>query len=93
MDEYSEPHRPHKILYASLYANVTPSFVVDISAQFEARMAALLSYASQWPVAEPTREKLVALCAATAIVCYPLAVLATLVELVLRKWKGLFGRS
>jgi len=28
------PHRPHKILYASLYANVTPSFVVDITPQF-----------------------------------------------------------
>jgi bacillithiol biosynthesis deacetylase BshB1 len=48
LDEYSEPHRPHKILYSSLYANVTPSFVVDISAQFEARMAALLSYRSQY---------------------------------------------
>ncbi len=48
LDEYSEPHRPHKILYASLYANVTPSFVVDISGQFEQRMAALLSYKSQY---------------------------------------------
>ncbi len=48
LDEYSEPHRPFKILYSSLYANVTPSFVVDISAQFERRMAALLSYRSQY---------------------------------------------
>ncbi len=48
LDEYSEPHRPHKMVYASLYANVTPSFVVDISGQFEARMAALLSYQSQY---------------------------------------------
>ncbi len=48
LDEYSEPHRPHKILYSALYANVTPSFVVDVSAQFEARMAALLSYRSQY---------------------------------------------
>ena len=48
LDEYSEPHRPYKVIYASLYANVTPSFVVDISAQFEARMAALLSYQSQY---------------------------------------------
>ncbi|HZU27027.1 MAG TPA: bacillithiol biosynthesis deacetylase BshB1 [Bryobacteraceae bacterium] len=44
----TEPHRPFKILYSSLYANVTPSFVIDISAQFERRMAALLSYASQY---------------------------------------------
>jgi bacillithiol biosynthesis deacetylase BshB1 len=48
IDEYSEPHRPQKILYASLYADVKPSFIVDISAQFERRMAALLSYASQY---------------------------------------------
>jgi bacillithiol biosynthesis deacetylase BshB1 len=48
LDEYSEPYRPQKIIYASLYANVTPSFVVDISGQFEARMAALLSYESQY---------------------------------------------
>jgi bacillithiol biosynthesis deacetylase BshB1 len=48
LDEYSEPHRPYKVIYASLYANVTPSFVVDISSQFEGRMAALLSYKSQY---------------------------------------------
>ncbi|NUN02961.1 MAG: PIG-L family deacetylase [Bryobacteraceae bacterium] len=27
LDEYSEPHRPSKVIYSSLYANVTPSFV------------------------------------------------------------------
>ncbi len=48
LDEYSEPHRPFKILYASGYADVRPSFIVDISAQFERRMAALLSYTSQY---------------------------------------------
>ena len=48
LDEYSAPHRPYKVIYASLYANVKPSFVVDISGQFEARMAALLSYESQY---------------------------------------------
>ena len=48
LDEYSDPHRPEKVVYSSLYANVTPSFVVDISAQFERRMAALLSYVSQY---------------------------------------------
>ena len=48
LDPYTEPHRPMKVLYASLYANVTPSFVVDISAQFDRRMAALLSYRSQY---------------------------------------------
>ena len=48
LDEETEPHRPAKILYSSLYANVTPSFVVDISAQFERRMAALFAYDSQY---------------------------------------------
>ncbi len=44
----SVPHRPFKVIYASLYANVTPSFVVDITAQFERRMKALLAYRSQY---------------------------------------------
>src|SRR3954454_15655426 len=44
----SEPHRPFKILYSSIYADVKPSFIVDISAQFERRMTALLSYTSQY---------------------------------------------
>jgi bacillithiol biosynthesis deacetylase BshB1 len=48
LDETTPPHRPFKILYSSLYANVTPSFVVDISRQFERRMRALLSYRSQY---------------------------------------------
>jgi N-acetylglucosamine malate deacetylase 1 len=48
LDEYSEPHRPQKILYASLYADVKPSFIVDISSQFERRMTALLAYKSQY---------------------------------------------
>ena len=48
LDEYTEPHRPQKILYSSLYADVRPSFIVDISAQFERRMTALFAYASQY---------------------------------------------
>jgi bacillithiol biosynthesis deacetylase BshB1 len=48
LDPSTEPHRPHKVLYASAYANVAPSFVVDISAQFEQRMTALLCYRSQY---------------------------------------------
>ena len=34
LDAYSEPHRPFKILYSSVYADVKPSFIVDISSQF-----------------------------------------------------------
>ncbi len=48
LDESSEPHRPYKVIYSSLYANVTPSFVVDITAQFDRRMEALLCYRSQY---------------------------------------------
>jgi bacillithiol biosynthesis deacetylase BshB1 len=48
LDEETEPHRPHKIVYSSLYANVTPSFVVDISDHFERRMSALFCYQSQY---------------------------------------------
>ena len=48
IDQYTEPHRPYKILYSSLYANVTPSFVVDITQQFDRRMQSLLAYRSQY---------------------------------------------
>lgn len=48
LDEYSDPHRPFKVLYSSVYANVTPSFVVDITSQFDRRMEALLAYRSQY---------------------------------------------
>lgn len=48
IDPYTEPHRPEKILYASLYADVKPSFIVDISGQFERRMEALFCYQSQY---------------------------------------------
>ena len=52
IDQYTEPHRPYKIIYASLYANVTPSFVVDITRHFERRMESLLCYRSQYGRAE-----------------------------------------
>ena len=56
LEEDVPPHRPFKILYSSLYANVTPSFVVDISRQFDRRMAALLSYESQYGDGEGAAE-------------------------------------
>jgi len=42
------PHRPFKIVYASLYSDVRPSFVVDITPFVEERLAALLAYRSQY---------------------------------------------
>jgi len=44
----NDPYRPFKILYASLYADIRPTFVVDITAQFEARLQSLLAYKSQY---------------------------------------------
>jgi N-acetylglucosamine malate deacetylase 1 len=46
------PHRPYKVLYASLYADVRPTFVVDISPFIEQRYQSLLAYRSQYANAE-----------------------------------------
>jgi len=46
--EFAAPHRPYKILYASLYSDVRPSFVVNITAYIEQRHAALMAYRSQY---------------------------------------------
>lgn len=48
VDTGQTPHRPFKIVYASLYADVRPSFVVDITPFIEQRHAALMAYASQY---------------------------------------------
>ena len=48
MDEQTPAHRPRKVVYSSLYANVTPSFVVDVTPYFDRRMDALLAYESQY---------------------------------------------
>ena len=42
------PHRPFKIVYAALYADVRPSFVVDITPFIEQRHQALMAYQSQY---------------------------------------------
>ena len=42
------PHRPFKIVYASLYADVRPSFIVDITPFIEQRLASLMAYRSQY---------------------------------------------
>jgi N-acetylglucosamine malate deacetylase 1 len=44
----SEPHRPFKIVYASLYADVRPSFIVDITPFIEQRHLSLMAYRSQY---------------------------------------------
>jgi len=48
VDTGAPPHRPFKIVYASLYADVRPSFIVDITPFIEQRHAALMAYQSQY---------------------------------------------
>lgn len=48
IDTGTRPHRPFKIVYASLYADVRPSFIVDITPFIEQRHAALMAYRSQY---------------------------------------------
>ena len=43
-----EPHRPKKILYASMYWEVRPSFLVDISPYFARKIDAINCFASQF---------------------------------------------
>jgi N-acetylglucosamine malate deacetylase 1 len=47
-DLEGEPHRPHKILYATIYYDVPPSFAVDISDWFERKLQAVDCFASQF---------------------------------------------
>ena len=48
VEDNAPPHRPFKIVYASFYADVRPSFVVDITPFIEQRHAALMAYRSQY---------------------------------------------
>jgi N-acetylglucosamine malate deacetylase 1 len=43
-----EAFRPYKIVYAAAYADVRPTFAVDITKQYDLRRKAILSYASQF---------------------------------------------
>ncbi|MBI4421550.1 MAG: bacillithiol biosynthesis deacetylase BshB1 [Gemmatimonadetes bacterium] len=57
-DAEGEPHRPGKILYALAYREdpVKPTFVVDISHEFDTKMAAIRCYASQFEGAKAAGE-------------------------------------
>jgi bacillithiol biosynthesis deacetylase BshB1 len=50
------PHRPFKIIYATLYYDIRPSFVVDIGEQFEAKFASILAYKSQFSDQEAGKD-------------------------------------
>jgi N-acetylglucosamine malate deacetylase 1 len=57
-DAPGKPHRPHKLLYALSYREdpIKPSFVVDISAEFQRKLAAIKCYASQFDGAKAAGE-------------------------------------
>ncbi len=42
------PHRPFKIIYATLYYDVRPTFIVDITQQFAKKFESILAYQSQY---------------------------------------------
>ena len=50
------PHRPFKIVYATLYYDVRPTFVVDITEQFEKKFASILAYKSQFSDQEAGKD-------------------------------------
>jgi LmbE family N-acetylglucosaminyl deacetylase len=50
------PHRPFKIIYATLYYDIRPTFVVDIGAQFEGKFASILAYTSQFSDQEAGKD-------------------------------------
>jgi len=43
-----EPFRPFKIVYATLYFDVRPTFVVDITAEFEDKLESIYAYKEQF---------------------------------------------
>ncbi len=55
LDLEGKPHRPFKIVYATLYYDIRPTFVVDVTEQFEGRMQSLLAYKSQFTDQEAGR--------------------------------------
>jgi N-acetylglucosamine malate deacetylase 1 len=56
LDLEAAPHRPFKIIYATLYYDMRPTFVVDITGQFEARFQSLMAYKSQFSDQEAGKD-------------------------------------
>jgi bacillithiol biosynthesis deacetylase BshB1 len=56
-----EAFRPFKILYAAAYADVRPTFAVDITKQYDGRRLAILAYASQFRPPKRDRKSRVTL--------------------------------
>jgi bacillithiol biosynthesis deacetylase BshB1 len=74
--------RPFKILYATAYAQVRPTFVVDITKQYEKRSRAILAYRSQFRPSKRVRKSQVYL---------PLDELEDRMTLVARRYGQMIG--
>jgi bacillithiol biosynthesis deacetylase BshB1 len=55
-DEPLAPHRPFKIIYATLYYDIRPTFVVDITDQFDAKFASIMAYTTQFSDQEAGKD-------------------------------------
>ena len=55
-DDPLPPHRPFKIIYATLYFDVRPTFVVDITELFDTRFEALMAYKTQFSDQEAGKD-------------------------------------
>jgi bacillithiol biosynthesis deacetylase BshB1 len=57
-DAAGAPHRPYKVLYALSYREdpIKPTFVVDVSEQFDRKLASIRCYASQFDGAKAAGE-------------------------------------
>jgi bacillithiol biosynthesis deacetylase BshB1 len=52
-----EPHRPFKVLYATSFEGMPPTFIVDITKQYDRRRRAILAYGSQFRPAKSERKQ------------------------------------
>lgn len=52
-----EPYRPFKILYATSFEGMPPTFIVDITKEYLTRRKAILAYASQFRPAKSERKQ------------------------------------
>lgn len=52
-----EPYRPFKILYATSFEGMPPTFIVDITKEYDTRRQAILAYGSQFRPAESERKQ------------------------------------
>ena len=56
LDAGATAHRPYKIIYATLYYDIRPAFVVDITEQLEARFQSVMAYKSQFSDQEAGKD-------------------------------------